>query len=333
MTRTTPRLLCCLLLVVLTIASAHDVLAAALNPGDLVVLNSPFGANRGSLVRVNPQTGSQSLITGLPGMESPGFIQYDGGGGVYLIDQGHDASEIFHVDLSTGTQTPVSSGGLLQRAIGMSIDGAGNLIVVQRGAENEIYGMLKINPTNGQQTSILANQPFPALSSVVAEDDGNYLLANESQFGPPGTLLRLDPLTGDLSLVAELDTGSLSMRPSALSDNEVLLVSFVTQDEARDAYFQVLDESGWSVDGRWGPPLWYPIDSAQDAQGAYYILDSLTGIVKAHGFSTSVLTSDGLLTRPFGLVVYVPEPSTFLLAIPAAAYVWALRRGKRRSAT
>jgi len=144
--------------------------------GQLLVLNIAFPSQ---IVRVNPQTGAQHIVSQGGYLKNPQAITV-AGSDIYVTDVAtadgnFGIGRILRVDGLTGNQTVVSAGGYLVGPVGIAMDANGQLII------GDPY---TVNP---QSLDIV---------------DGGY----------DGAIIRIDPTTGDQTLLARGQGGYLNPR-------------------------------------------------------------------------------------------------------------------------
>ncbi|HTS65856.1 MAG TPA: hypothetical protein VMH28_27730, partial [Candidatus Acidoferrales bacterium] len=109
----------CRLALVLLIWAHGEAVAGLLSPGDILTANFFAG---GSIVRVDPLTGTQAVIASDGNFRALSGIALDPSGAIFVTDLIQD--EIIRVDAATGAQTVVSAGNNLLFPVGIAIDAA-----------------------------------------------------------------------------------------------------------------------------------------------------------------------------------------------------------------
>jgi hypothetical protein len=78
------------------------------------------------------------------------------------------------VDPTTGAQTIISQGGLLQETVGVVVEDNGNLVATDR-----ITGVIRVNPANGAQTVLLAADPLANdFFGIVKNANGDFIVTD-----------------------------------------------------------------------------------------------------------------------------------------------------------
>jgi hypothetical protein len=170
--------------------------------GNLVLIDVPAG-----LIRVNPVTGSQTLVS--PGANfstaplGPAAIALEANGSILVAD---GVNGLVRVDPVTGQVTVVAKGGDLGFA-GAVIVGAGGEILVgdysalKPGSASKV---LRIDPTSGAQTVISTGGYLLVPAAMAFDADGRLLTTDPgSMVGEVDRVYRVDLATGQQSLLAE----------------------------------------------------------------------------------------------------------------------------------
>jgi hypothetical protein len=176
-----------------------------------------------NLVKVDPSTGQQTLITtgSNGGFRVPTGIAPGPGDTVYVTDEpgnfaGTDAGKIWLVNLDTGQQTVFSSnnpsqGMLFNHPVDVALDANGNLIVVNTGspANNGAGSVFRVNSQTGVQTLITAFGPYSGTDSVTVGEDGTIFVGAIASGSKPGAVLAVNPATGASTTLTSDDLLSL----------------------------------------------------------------------------------------------------------------------------
>ena len=324
-------------ILILSSLAVSSAAAVTLNPGDLIVAHQSL--SEAGIVRIDPLTGAQTVITSGRLLQEPRGIAIDGAGQIIVADQAVGGNgAILRVDPMTGTQTVIAAGGTFIDPFGIAIDPAGQLIITDRSGGG---GLFRVDPLSGAQSVITTGGFLRTPYGVAVDSLGRYVVADDPQgtvANPgPGRLVRVDPVTGAQTLISSGghpffvaidgagdfivtdrgDTVHSVVRIDATTGLETLL-SVVTGGEA---YGVAIDSTGQII-------------TADNWNARILGIDPLTGV-------QSVLSSDGFLTDPTGIAIVpnaVPEPGTLLLlgsGLAGLARVtwsrrWATRARRRR---
>jgi 6-phosphogluconolactonase (cycloisomerase 2 family) len=149
------------------------------------------------LVRVDMQTGVQSLITAMPTLYSIQDVDVDSQGQVVVLDSGYvGGGKIVRVDPATGQQALVASGGYLYNPSDLLIDQSGDFIVANKLA-NRTTQILDINSNTGAQTLLMT---LPSEGWIAFQDQEHLYYAD---FNGNLSILSADLRTGQTQTVAK----------------------------------------------------------------------------------------------------------------------------------
>jgi hypothetical protein len=179
--------------------------------GNLYVANG--GDSSGSvhtLVRIDPNTGQQTLVTdgSSGGFTVPVGMVPAPGNSVYVVDepgnfQGSDPGKLWEVNLSTGQQSLVSSnnvvqGKLFDHPVDVAVDATGNIIVANTGgpADNVAGSVFRADPKTGVQTLITRFGAFSGTNSLEIGLGGTIFVGAIADGPAPGQIIAVDPVTG-----------------------------------------------------------------------------------------------------------------------------------------
>lgn len=164
----------------------------AASDGSIIVVDEGFSFTASQLIRVNPATGAQQLVT--DDLDLPLGLALAPGGIAYVSQPG----AIVAVSLATGAVTPVTSFQNLVEPNDMILDTDGSLLVADPGAK----AILRVDPATGAQSVVVAGTFDPnvcfgsGLNDVrdIAMDASGDLLAVQT-----GCVVRVNPTTGTVS--------------------------------------------------------------------------------------------------------------------------------------
>lgn len=271
--------------------------------GQLLVSDyTPVDPNDGRLIRVDPATGQQTLVSDntistANLMRGPWSVAVEASGRVLVAD--FLSGNLIGVDPATGQQSVVSNNAvstenLMGNPAGLAIEPSGQVLVADHsGSGGPVTGSVyRVNPVNGEQTAVSDNvintgtDRFDSPNGVARESSGQVLVSDP--FSPPGAtnedgaVIRVNPANGQQTL---------------LSDNTISPPGFFNGNVypiALEANGQILvgEESGTSPGSGGGEVI--RISPATGQQTAVTDRTINTGI--------------DVLFAPYGLLV-VPQPS------------------------
>ena len=159
----------------------------------------------GAVIRVDPLTGRQSLVSSGGEFFDPAGLAVAPDGQIYVVDNRAPDNDgaVIRVDPRTGAQTLVtersSEAGRreLDLPFGIAIESDGNLVVSNRVLPNElplvcrvVGKVVRVNPLTGDQTRVSGDDRLAWPLGLAVRPDGDIVVANEC--GTGGGLVRVD---------------------------------------------------------------------------------------------------------------------------------------------
>ena len=199
----------------------------------------------GAIVRVDPATGAQTLVSGGGRLVDPAGLALAPDGAIFVVENvGLDGNpEVLRIDPATGAQTVVTSGDKLCYPFGIAIEPAGTLVVTEYGdllggsepidCPQDLGAVLRVNPASGEQTLLSAGPPFLRNPfGVTVAPDGSILVVNQT--GGGAAVMRVNALTGVQQAVSGNGAGDAFMTPQRISltpDGEPIVSDFELNDD------------------------------------------------------------------------------------------------------
>jgi hypothetical protein len=150
-----------------------------------------------SLIRVDMQTGSQSLITTLTNLNGIQDVDVDSQGRFVVTDFGYSGGgKIIRFDPNTGLQTTIASGGYLNSPSDLLIHPSGDYLVANKLSTGTTQ-ILKIDSSTGAQNVMLT---VPGEGWIALQDVNHLYYAD---FNGNLSILRADLTTGQTQTVAK----------------------------------------------------------------------------------------------------------------------------------
>jgi len=209
---------------------------AVATDGTIYVLD---GSGR-KVFRIDSVTGAQTPISVGGMLRNPESMQMLPDGELLVVDA--DAyggpGGLIRINPQSGIQTPVSGGGLFVDPIAAYLEPNGSFLVTDLNAPNDYGSVIRVAQDGGQ--SIVATGSASLLQDpegIARDTDGQvYVIGQNAQnYGGGGLLLRLDPVTGALTVVCS--GGMLGFAPTLLSVPELPTPSHVTTwGQVKDRY-------------------------------------------------------------------------------------------------
>ena len=316
--------LCVLALVAWVGQSALAASIPPFAPGDLLLMDSNASAGNGQLFKINRTTGAATpLGTGF-GDEPWSLVLQDSG---TLLVADASGEDVRRLDMSNGTWTPVSSGGLLRYPSGAMVSHSANSVLVASGGN-----IVNVNTVTGAQT-VFANYGQHGTNDawgMTRAPDGSLLVTD---LDVPGTIVRIEP-SGASSVFS---SGGLlySTTGIAVLPDGTVAVGNRADVAGRDSIVRIDPLTG--AQSYLAPPgsFTYVTALTLDTDGNLLVSD---GGSASRGRVAKVRVSDGQITTfsndaklasPAGLIIVprVPEPSAVaLLFLPACSAAFARRR-------
>lgn len=198
-----------------------DPFGIAMAPnGKLFVADVNAISNSGDIIRVSAKTGRQKIIATSECGKHPFGIAVGASGDLFVTNVnfftcGIGASSIDRVE-PDGTQTPVSSGGLLIDPVAIAIEAHGKLLVADTygvGAGGQPGKIIRIDPKTGAQTVVSSGGLLVDPFGIAIDAHGDLLVADRNAFGGSGGIIKVDPKTGAQEV---LSSGNFFSDPAGL---------------------------------------------------------------------------------------------------------------------
>ncbi len=157
--------------------------AVTLKPGDIIVVDANSFGGRGGVIKVDPITGVQEVISSAGDLTGglfsvPRGCAIDAAGQIIVADDNAlGGGGLIRVDPTTGSQTAISSGGFFVDPKAVTLDVAGNIIVADAGPSLNSGSVIKVNPTTGAQTLISSGGFFVDPLGVAIDAVGDIVVS------------------------------------------------------------------------------------------------------------------------------------------------------------
>ncbi len=218
----------------------------------------------GRIIRVDPVTGRQSLVTSGNLLVDPAGLAIAPNGLIYVIENVGTLGQpaVVSVNPATGAQTLVTQGGQLCYPFGIAVHPNGSVLVTDYGdfsdgttvinCTYDFGALVKVNPVT-HDTSVLSRNAaewgnfFRNPLGVTVEPGGRILLVNQNG---ATALVAVNPETG----VQDAETTNtttdrvvLPQRPALTPDGDVVVSDFTLDDMEGGLVFVDLPDGGQSI--------------------------------------------------------------------------------------
>jgi sugar lactone lactonase YvrE len=242
--------------------------------GDLVIADmGARNAKDGAVIRVNPFTGKQTVVSSGDLFYDPTGIALAPDGTLYVVDSlaEHSSGAVIRVNPHTGAQEIVSfnfvSLGLFDYSFGVAVDRDGTLVVANRSDTGDLQlpcvptgSVIRVNPNGGAQSLISALSLLSYPLGVAIDSDESVVVANEC---PNGTgLVRLG--SGGQTAVTPNDGSQVLRTPErvAFTPDRDMLVSDFNGGTDQDGSIVKVTPSGGQSTLSSGPLFNHPVGIA-----------------------------------------------------------------------
>jgi DNA-binding beta-propeller fold protein YncE len=202
----------------------------------------------GRIIRVDPASGAQSVVSAGGELVDPAGIAVAPDGTLFVVENvglgpARDPA-VVRINPATGAQSVVTRGGNLCYPFGIALEADGNLIVTDFGDLapqidcSQNFGLVaRVNPA-GAQTLLSFNQvPHPGnmlrgVFGVAIEPGGGVLVVNQT--GAQAAVASINPANGEQAAVtpnsSAADAFELPQRIAVLPDGNLLVADYALND-------------------------------------------------------------------------------------------------------
>ncbi|MDQ4040969.1 MAG: hypothetical protein M3141_04395 [Actinomycetota bacterium] len=201
--------------------------------GDIYVVDQTAMGGRGGVILVQPSTAYQrtrisanNAPAGAPRFNFPTGIALGPPVGeedfsIYVADPNcctGGQGGVIRVDPSTGVRTLVSdnanpaqaSGPDFEDPTGVAVESDGDILVSDEDAYGGLGGVIRVNPTTGERSTVSENASpvdpdvdFGDPHAIAVKADGQIRVLDTQTGAPNGTLIGVDPSSGDRTLISD----------------------------------------------------------------------------------------------------------------------------------
>ena len=235
----------------------YDI-AVAPGGGSLYVVDmgafaqGPTPAADGRIIRVDPATGAQSLVSQGGELVDPAGIAVAPDGTLFVVENvGVGPAQnpaVVRIDPASGAQSVLTRGGNLCYPFGIAIEPSGNLIVTDFGdlvggtnpidCPQDFGSVVRVNPAGAQQILSFNDVPNPGnllrgVFGAAIEPGGGILVVNQT--GAQAAVAAINPQNGSQTAVtpnsSAADAFELPQRVAVLPDGNLLVADYALNDQ------------------------------------------------------------------------------------------------------
>jgi len=241
-------------------------LGVPLKQGDIIYADSGDAIEGGFIIKVDPDTGAQSVISSGGYLQMPFEPVIDATGQIVVSDSGR----LLRINPATGAQTILADNGsgLLGVPYGLAVNRYGNILAAN------VQAVLLVDAVNGQIGIVSAGgNLFHPLAVAVAKN-GQIFAVN---IGLNRQIIRINPQTGAQWVICE---GGLLKNPQAIAvqGNDLYITDVATSDGnfGIGRVIHVDAQNGTQTVISEGANLVGPVGIAVDANGQLIVGDPYT---------------------------------------------------------
>jgi hypothetical protein len=207
----------------------------------------------GRIIRVDPATGSQSLVSQGGELVDPAGIAVAPDGNLFVVENvgvgpAQDPA-VIRIDPASGTQTVLTRADNLCYPFGIALEPSGNLIVTDFGdlvvngspqvnCEQDFGSVVRVTPAGGQSLLSFNDVPNPGnllrgVFGAAVEPGGGVLVVNQT--GAQAAVAAINPVNGSQTAVtpnsSPADAFELPQRVTVLPDGNLLVADYALNDQ------------------------------------------------------------------------------------------------------
>ncbi|MCU1264399.1 MAG: putative hemolysin [Acidobacteria bacterium] len=193
-----------------------------LDAGDVFVTNtSTTGPQAGVVVQIDPNNGSQFVVSSGGSLTNPSAIIIEHDGKLVVLDRNNNVFKLVRVDPSSGAQSVIPNGPVFQNPVGLGIGPGADLFVADPFAGS----VFEVNPTTGALVHTFSGGNLGGPVGIAFDADGNLLVSDAAGlFGGSSKIVRINTAT-DAQTVVTSGGGLLLPADIALDSNGDIIVS------------------------------------------------------------------------------------------------------------
>lgn len=188
--------------------------ATVAGPGELLVADSAAFSqtrNSGGVIRVDPATGAQTIVSEGGWLVTPHGVTVDSAGRILVVDVNAFGGPggVVRINPANGAQTVVSREGFFSTPVGIDVEADGDIVVADDDAFGGRGGVIRVDPNTGAQSIVSSGGAFVDPYGLGVRAGGAILVADQDAYpdgsgvcggGFPqngrGGVIRVDPVSG-----------------------------------------------------------------------------------------------------------------------------------------
>jgi hypothetical protein len=292
-----------------------NVLGPRWQPGDVLVVDpqASDGSVSRALVRIDPATGRQAVVSAGQKLVSPAGVALEPTGHALVVDSGAEGGNgaVIRVDRFSGSQTILSSQGFFRDPSSVVVTPQGRIVVADPRAFDGVGGLITVDP-NGVQTKLASGGPLFRPFDLAVDDPatGSLVALNTFQAGTP-RLVRVEP--NGVAAAFTVDAGMRCLGIEVDATRRVLLAFGSTAEGP--VMLVAYRPNGTQDIVPNGHEVGQPFRLRRDAAGNVLVTDQKMGggasglrRFPLGGGEQRLLSQGGVLRSPLGLAVVPPFP-------------------------
>src|SRR6267142_2515090 len=200
-----------IVLLLLTWSSVSAWAQVTINPGDILAVDPSTQGGSGGVIRIDPTTGAQTVVSAHGFFQEPVGIAIEADGNIVVADR---LSGIIRVNPLAGAQTVVHAGPPFVDLFGIALEANGSILVADTGcASHQCFAggprgqaVYRVNPVTGEVTTVSSGVYLDSPYAIDVEANGNIVVADSTSNVSPltqGGIIRINPVTGNQTVVSQ----------------------------------------------------------------------------------------------------------------------------------
>ena len=300
----------------------NEIKFGGLSVGDIIVADD----NADAIIKVDPVTGEQTIISNDSDFDDPENLLIDSQGRLLVAEGDFPGSSgpgtIFIVN-PDGSLSIFTTGGLFDDGPEDLVEDAfGNIYVADDSGDDsgDDGKVIKVTPGGVQSLVAELNYNGGKLEGITLDNSGNIIVVGGT--GDGAKVSKIDPVTGDETVISDISDGDKFLRPEGVAvtaNGDIIIADGNPSDSNNlDVRGQILrvdpvtgDQFFLSTGAPWVDPSDVEIlpdgfllvtDDAAEGMGAVIKVDPSDG-------STEIISANGFFDSPEGLFIVPPRTS------------------------